>query len=438
MTHSSSSGHGLSTARLARIGSLFQSRYLDTKRLPCAVTLVERRGQIAHHSALGYMDVERQRPIQDDTIFRIYSMTKPLTSIAFMMLVEEGLVALDDPVHRFIPQWRELGVYEAGFLDTFRTRRTSRPMRMVDLLRHTSGLTYDFQQRTNVDAAYRKHGLGQVGGKVGLDAMIDGLAKMPLEFSPGDAWNYSVSTDVLGYLVGKIAGLPFERFLRERILSPLGMHDTDFHVPESKASRLAACYRFTSERPPDRSPSGASAGALERPPDRSPSGASAGALERPMHLVDDPQSSGLRREPAFISGGGGLVSTLADYLQFCRMLLNGGSLNGVRIISPKTLELMTANHLPNGKDLTQLSVSLFSEATYAGVGFGLGFAVTLDPARTLLPGTAGDFSWGGMASTYFWVDPREELIVIFMTQLMPSATYPLRRELRTLVYSSFE
>lgn len=403
---SSTSGHGLSTARLARIDKHFQSRYVDAGRLPCAVTLVARRGEIAHHSALGFMDVERQRPVRDDTIFRIYSMTKPLTSIAFMMLVEEGLVGLDDPVHRFIPQWRELGVYEAGFLETFRTRRTARPMRMIDLLRHTSGLTYDFQQRTNVDAAYRKHRLGQVGGPVSLDGMIDGLARMPLEFSPGDAWNYSVSTDVLGYLVGKISGQPFEQFLRERILTPLQMHDTDFHVPDSKAARLAACYRF--------------------------------AGEKPMQLVDDPQTSGYLRVPPFISGGGGLVSTMGDYFRFCCMLLNGGALDGVRIISPKTLELMTANHLPNGKDLTQLSLSLFSEATYAGVGFGLGFSVTLDAARTLLPGTAGDFSWGGMASTYFWVDPREELIVIFMTQLMPSATYPLRRELRTLVYSAFE
>jgi CubicO group peptidase (beta-lactamase class C family) len=406
MTHSPTSGHGLSTARLARIDKLLQTRYLDTQRLPCAVTLVQRRGEIAHHSALGFMDVERKRPVRDDTIFRIYSMTKPLTSVAFMMLVEEGLVALDDPVHRFIPQWRELGVYEAGFLETFRTRRTTRPMRMIDLLRHTSGLTYDFQQRTNVDAAYRKHRLGEIGGPLSLDGMIDGLARMPLEFSPGDAWNYSVSTDVLGYLVGKISGQPFDQFLRERILIPLGMHDTDFHVPESKASRFAACYRFSAEQP--------------------------------MRLVDDPQSSAYLRVPAFVSGGGGLVSTMADYLRFCRMLLNGGALDGVRLLSPKTLELMTANHLPNGKDLTQLSISLFSEATYAGVGFGLGFSVTLDPARTLLPGNAGDFSWGGMASTYFWVDPRAELIVIFMTQLMPSATYPLRRELRTLVYSAFE
>jgi CubicO group peptidase (beta-lactamase class C family) len=406
MTHSSPSGHGLSTERLARIDKLLQARYLDTGRLPCAVTLVERRGQLAHHSTLGYMDVERQRAVQNDTIFRIYSMTKPLTSVAFMMLVEEGLVALDDPVHRFIPQWRDLGVYEAGFLETFRTRRTSRPMRMIDLLRHTSGLTYDFQQRTNVDAAYRKHRLGEIGGPLSLEGMIDGVAKMPLEFSPGDSWNYSIATDVLGYLIGKISGMPFEAFLKQRILAPLEMHDTDFHVPESKASRFAACYRF--------------------------------GADQPLRLVDDPQKSPYLRQPTFVSGGGGLVSTMSDYLRFCRMLLNGGSHNGVRLLSPKTLELMTMNHLPNGKDLTQLSISLFSEATYSGVGFGLGFSVTLDPARTLLPGTAGDFSWGGMASTYFWIDPREELIVIFMTQLMPSATYPLRRELRTLVYSAFE
>ncbi len=404
MTHRSL--HRLSPERLARIDRVLQARYLDTRKLPCAVTLVEHKGKITHHSALGFMDVERARPVGDDTLFRIYSMTKPITSVAFMMLVEEGAVALDEPVHRHIPAWRDLPVFEAGFLETFRTKRSSRPMRIIDLLRHTSGLTYGFQQRTNVDAAYRKHGLGEVGGPVGLDAMIDGLAKMPLEFSPGDAWNYSVSTDVLGYLIGKISGMPFERFLRERIFDPLGMHDTDFHVPEHKAARLAACYQFTPAVP--------------------------------LRLVDDPLSSSLLRPPAFVSGGGGLVSTLPDYLRFCRMLLNGGSLDGARLISPKTLELMTANHLPDGKDLTQLSVSLFSEATYAGVGFGLGFAVTLDPARTLIPGTAGDFSWGGMASTYFWVDPREELIVIFMTQLRPSATYPLRRELRTLVYSAFE
>lgn len=402
---SSAESAGLSPARLAHLDRYLERKYLETSRLPCAVTLVERRGHIAHRSALGRMDVEHNRPVQDDTIFRIYSMTKPLTSVAFMMLVEEGLVALDDPVHHFIPQWRDLEVYESGFIGTFRTRRTAAPMRIIDLLRHTSGLTYGFQQRTNVDAAYRKLGLADFGNTSGLDGMIQGLARLPLEFSPGTAWNYSVSTDVLGYLVGRISGEPFADFLRNRILAPLRMDDTDFMVPAAKAARLANCYSATTDGR--------------------------------MSLQDEAANSPYLKPPGLVSGGGGLVSTITDYLRFCRMLLNGGTLEGARILSPKTLELMTANHLPDGRELPDLCLSLFNEAAYAGVGFGLGFAVTTSPARTLLPGSAGDFSWGGLASTYFWVDPREQLIVIFMSQLIPSATYPLRRELRTLVYSAF-
>jgi CubicO group peptidase (beta-lactamase class C family) len=396
---------GLSGPRLQHIDRFIQQKYLDTGKLPCALTLIERNGQVAHLSALGRMDVERNRPLQEDTIFRIYSMTKPLTSLALMMLVEEGAVALDDPVHRYIPQWRDLGVYEGGFIGAFRTKRTSAPMRVVDLMRHTSGLTYGFQQRTNVDAAYRKLHIGEIPTAVSLEQMIDELAKVPLEFSPGSAWNYGVSTDVVGYLVGKISGQPFEQFLRSRILDPLGMTDTDFMVPAAKASRFAACYAAT------------------------PKGG--------MALQDDPQTSFFLKPPTFVSGGGGLVSTAADYLRFCRMLLNGGALDGVRLVSPKTLELMSQNHLPGSKDLPDLAVSLFSEVTYHGVGFGLGFAVSVSPTRGLLPGSPGDISWGGLASTYFWVDPREQLIVIFMTQLTPSATYPIRRELRTLVYSAF-
>ncbi|MET0498909.1 MAG: serine hydrolase domain-containing protein [Steroidobacteraceae bacterium] len=395
----------LAPDRLQYLDRFLEKRYLEQGRLPCALTLIEHRGKVAHFSALGHMDIERQRRVEKDTIFRIYSMTKPITSVAFMMLVEQGLVALDDPVHRFIPQWRDLGVYEGGSIGTFRSRPTRAAMRVIDLLRHTSGLTYGFQQRTNVDAVYRKLRLGEIGGKVTLDAMIDGLAQVPLEFSPGELWNYSVATDVLAYLVEKISGQPFAAFLQSRILQPLGMHDTDFHVPPEKASRLAACYLAAGDG---------------------------------MRLQSDPQKSAYLHSPTFFSGGGGLVSTAGDYLRFCRMLLNGGSLDGVRIVSPKTIELMTANHLPGGKELPDLSVSLFSETAFAGVGFGLGFAVTVDPAKTLLPGTQGDFAWGGMASTYFWVDPREELIVIFMTQLMPSTTYQIRRELRTLVYSAFD
>jgi len=397
---------GLSSTRLAYLDRFLRTKYLDTRRLPCALTLIERRGHSAHCSALGHMDVERLRPLGEDTVFRIYSMTKPLTSIALMMLVEEGLIALDDPVHRHIPQWRDLPVYQAGLPGAFRTRRAARPMLVVDLLRHTSGLTYGFQNRTNVDASYRQLQLGEIGGSVPLDAMVDALAKLPLDFSPGEAWNYSVSTDVVGFLIGKISGEPYEEFLRRRILKPLRMNDTDFFVSEANRERFAACYATL------------------------PGGG--------MRLQDDPTTSSYPKPPAYISGGGGLVSTAADYLRFCRMLRNGGALDGTRFVSPKTLSLMTSKHLPVNKDLTEMSVSLFSEGSYSGVGFGLGFAVTIDPARALIPGSAGDFSWGGMASTYFWIDPREELIVIFMTQLIPSTTWPIRRELRTLVYSAFE
>jgi len=396
---------GLSPDRLATLDHFVQSRYIDTGKLPGALILIARRGEVAHLSALGLCDVERKKPVREDTIFRLYSMTKPLTSVAFMMLVEQGLVALDDPVHRVIPEWKDLGVYQGGFMETYRTTPPARPMLMIDLLRHTSGLTYGFQQMSNVDAAYRKLKLGERNAGATLDNMIVQMAKLPLEFSPGTAWNYSHSTDVLGYLVGKISGKPFDQFLRENIFAPLGMNDTGFQVPESKQARFAACYAFTPKNP--------------------------------LLLFDDPAKSPYLQPPSMVSGGGGGVGTAGDYLRFCRMLLNGGTLDGVQILSPKTIALMTLNHLPDGKDLPALSRSLFSEVAYNGVGFGLGFAVTLDATRTMLPGSIGDYFWGGAASTYFWIDPKEELITVFMTQLMPSSTYAIRRELRTLVYSAF-
>jgi len=395
---------GLDAARLKRIDAYFAEKYIGPGKLPCALTMVARGGEVAHLGVQGFADVERGEKIAEDTVFRIYSMTKPITSAAFMMLVEEGKVALDDPVHRFIPEWRDLGVFKAGFIGTFQTSRPSRPMLMVDLLRHTSGLTYGFQNRTNVDAAYRKKGIGELPHKGTLDGMIEGLSHLPLEFSPGDAWNYSVSTDVLGYLVEKISGVPFPQFLKERIFDPLGMDDTGFAVSPRGVDRFASCYMA------------------------GPKGV--------MLKQDDARASAYLETPVFVSGGGGLVSTVHDYLKFCRLFLNGGEVGGKRLLGRKTIELMTMNHLPGGKSLTDMSRSLFSEVAYDGVGFGLGFAVTTDPARTLLPGSAGEYSWGGAASTYFWIDPKEELIAIFMTQLLPSTLYPLRRELRTLVYSA--
>jgi CubicO group peptidase (beta-lactamase class C family) len=398
---------GLSSARLARIDDFLQDQYVGPGRLPGTLTMIARRGEVVHLGVRGMADVENGRPLADDTIFRIYSMTKPLTSVAFMMLVEEGLVALDDPVHRYIPEWRNLGVFAGGTHRTgFQTTKPARPMQIVDLLRHTSGLTYGFQLRTNVDAAYRAAKIGEIEKAGTLDGFIDELSRLPLEFSPGERWNYSVATDVLGYLIQKIAGEPFEVFLKRRILDPLGMVDTGFHVREGEAHRFAACYQPTRQ----------------------------GGIE----LQDRADDSGFLSPPSFVSGGGGLVSTAADYMRFAQAMLNGGVLGNQRLIGRKTLELMTANHLPGGVDLPALSVSLFSEATYAGVGFGLGFATTIDPPQSLLPGSYGDYFWGGAASTFFWCDPEEELAAIFLTQLIPSSTYPVRRQLRTMVYAAID
>ena len=406
---------GMSQAALARVDAHLKNRYIDAGRFPGTQLLVYRRGKVVHNSVQGYADLERKVPVKDDTIFRIYSMTKPLTSVAFMMLVEEGLVAIDEPVAKYIPEWKDLGVFVAGTYPAFLTRPPSRPMQIVDLLRHTSGLTYGFQQRSNVDAAYREKKIGEVEKAGTLQTMIEDLANIPLEFSPGEAWNYSLSTDVIGYLIGKISGVPFEQFLKERILDPLGMTDTDFHVPAAKAHRLAACYSAD------------------------PGGGMtfhAGQRRAGLTLQDDPATSSFLTPPDFISGGGGLCSTVADYLTFCRALINGGALGGVRLIGPKTLALMASNHIPGGRFLPEVSRSLFSEATYNGIGFGLGFAVTTRPAETLIAGSVGEYNWGGAATTSFWIDPAEELIAIFMTQVLPSSAYPIRRELRSMVYAA--
>src|SRR3954454_7889850 len=287
---------GMSAAALGRIEGHLKQRYIDAGRFPGTQLMVYRRGKIVHNTSQGFADVERKAPVKDDTIFRIYSMTKPITSVAFMMLVEEGRVAIDEPVHKYIPEWKNLGVFQAGIHPAFLTRPPSRPMLIVDLLRHISGLTYGFQQRSNVDAAYRETKIGEVIKAGTLQSMIEDLARIPLEFSPGEAWNYSVATDVLGYLIGKISGMPFEQFLKERILGPLGMNDTDFFVPAEKAHRFAACY---------------SAGVQI--------GLTAG--EATLKLQDDPATSPFLAPPSFISGGGGLCSTAADYLTFCRALL---------------------------------------------------------------------------------------------------------------------
>jgi len=395
---------GLSSSRLARIGD-HMKRYIDAGKIAGALTLVARRGQVAFLEPLGHLEIERRRPVTRDSVWRIYSMTKPITSVGLMMLYEEGRFQLDDPVHRFIPSWRDLRIFVGGNYPTFKTAPVERPMTIRDLLSHTSGLTYGFMERTNVDAAYRKLGVAdQARSGYTLQDMVDTLAELPLEFSPGTRWNYSVATDVVGHLIEVISGQRLDAYLRERILEPLGMRDTSFVLGEEQAARFAANY--------------------ERQADGS------------LKLIDDPEQSNYRKR-SFFSGGGGLLSTAPDYFRFTAMLQNMGELDRVRLLGRKTVELMTMNHLPGGQELTDLAqAGMFTETAYAGVGFGLGFSVMQSPARAQILGSPGEFAWGGAASTAFWIDPVEDLTVIFMTQLMPSSSYPLRRELRVLTYAA--
>ncbi len=397
---------GLSSERLARIDSHLKRRYLDPEKITGALTLVYRRGEIAWLSPLGLMDREAGKPTREDTIYRIYSMSKPVTSVALMQLYEHGHFQLDDPVYKSIPAWRDLRVFQAGRYPDFATTACERPMTIRDLLTHQSGLTYGFMMRTNVDAGYRRLGIGTLGKLYDGDLanMIAQLAELPLEFSPGSHWNYSVSTDVCGYLVEHFSGEPLDEYLRRHVFEPLGMPDTGFHVAEEDGDRFAANY--------------------QRGPDKK--------LER----IDGPESRAYRRRPRFLGGGGGLVSTARDYLRFCRMLLGGGELDGTRILGPRTLALMTQNHISGGRTTEEASVGGFGEIAAPGTGFGLGFSVTLDPVRTGVVGSSGEFAWGGAASTVFWIDPAEDLIVIFLTQFMPSRTFNFRGQLKSIIYGA--
>ena len=403
--------HGFDSTRLARLEPFLQERYIEPGKIPHAQLLVSRGGEIVHFSSQGPARADAATPIDERSIFRIASMTKPITSVGFMMLVEEGRVALDTPVHQVLPEFADLGVYAGGGGGMpFVTRTAREPMRMVDLLRHTSGLTYGFQYRTNVDAAYRARDLDvdRVAlwyQDLDLEAFVAGLGRLPLEFAPGEAWNYSVSTDVLGAVIQRVAGMTLDRYLADRIFVPLGMVDTGFHVPADEAERLTDCFAWSPE-------------------------------QQERVVFDRAADSLWLQRPRFLSGGGGLASTALDYHRFCRMLAGGGTLDGVRLLGRKTLELMTRNHLPGRSDLASLSRSMFSETQNAGAGFGLGFATTQDVARAMVPGSVGEFYWGGLFSTSFFVDPVEDLHVVFMTQVSPSSAFPIRREIKTLIYSA--
>ncbi|MBE9604806.1 beta-lactamase family protein [Acetobacteraceae bacterium H6797] len=392
---------GLCPKRLARIDA-WRDKLVADGKFAGATTLVSRHGEVAHFGSSGLADMASGRAMAGDTIHRFYSMTKPLTSVAIMMLYEEGLFQLDDPISRFLPFFANQRVAVGGGRGKIDTVPAMRDITFRDLLTHTSGLTYGFMQATLVDAAYREQGVDFQTAETSLEEVVRKAASLPLIAQPGAEWNYSISTDVLGYLVEVISGRPFEEFLRERLIRPLGMVDTDFFVHEGKAHRFASNYG------------------------RGPDGT--------LALLDDAATSRFLKPRRVNSGGGGLVSTAADYLRFCLMMLNKGELDGTRYLGRKTVELMMSNHLRG--DMAAMGQPRWSESTAEGIGFGLGFSVTLDPARAQILGTPGECAWGGAASTAFWIDPEEEMAVIFLAQLMPSSAWPVRRELRVLSYQA--
>ena len=405
------SAAGFDPQRLERITAHLERRYIEPGKIAGCQVLVARHGQPAYFRSLGQRDLERSTPMTDDTIFRLYSMTKPITSVALMTLLEQGHFQLNDPVSRFIPSWKDHQVWVSGEGADMKLEAPNRPMTVRDLLCHTSGLTYGSLLAAvgvdvapdPVDAEYDRVGVRRTDET--LESFVGLLARVPLRYHPGERWMYSLATDVCGALVEIISGKAFDQYLQETIFDPLGMVDTAFAVTPDRASRLAANYG--------------------RRRDKS------------LVCIDDPATSTYLQTPKFLSGGGGLTGTTADYVRFSEMLRQGGTLDGERILGPRTLALMHRNHLLNGQDLTQMAMGSFAETAYSGVGFGLGFAMSLDEVATGSLGV-GDYYWGGAASTIFWVDPIEDLVAVFMTQLIPSSTFDFRGQLKSIVYSSID
>ena len=401
---------GLSTARLERITEHLERNYIGPGKIAGCQVAVARHGHLAYFRSLGHMDREAGKAMTDDAIFRIYSMTKPITSVALMSLYERGYFQLNDPVSRFFPSWKNHRVWVSGEGPDMVTEAATRPASMRDMLCHTGGITYGSALAAlgvpddghPVDKIYAEVGVRRGPGETLMEFM-DKLGQVPLRYQPGERWMYSLSTDVCGALVERISGQRFDHYLEETIFDPLGMADTAFAVAPDKTDRFCANYRR--------------------------------AADKSLKLLDAPGTSEYLKEPSFHSGGGGLTSTTGDYLRFCEMLRRGGELDGARILGPRTLAMMHRNHLKDGQDLTQVAIGGFSETANEGVGFGLGFAMTLDGVKNGALGE-GDYYWGGAASTIFWVDPTEDLVVVFMTQLMPSGAFNFRGQLKSIVYSS--
>ena len=385
---------GLNSRQLDRIGD-WAAGYVAAGKLPFATTLVARHGQVAFLDCRGMADLAADRPARPDDLVRLYSMTKPVTAVAALMLYEAGVLQLDDPVAEYIPAFADLRVMRADGA----TEALAEPVRLWHLFTHTAGLTYGHRDEGPVPAAMVEAGVDFGDPTETLAATVDRLAEVPLKFQPGTRWNYGVSTDVLGRVVEVAAGVGLDRFFADRIFAPLGMTETGFSAPADTADRLTACYDYDPE-----------------------------ALLVP---VTGPREAAFTAGTQMCSGGGGLVGTLADYLRFCEMLRGGGALGEARLLGRKTVAMMASNWM--GGDLTAMGQPTFSEMPYDGIGFGLGVSVVVDPAKTRALYSSGEYAWGGAASTAFWIDPQEDMVVIFLTQVMPSSTYPLRRELRALV-----
>ena len=411
---------GMSTERLKRITSWLEAQ-VSSNRLAGCSALVARHGEIVYQQSAGQSDVEAGKAFADDTIVRAFSMTKPITTVAAMMLYEEGAFQLDDPIALYLPEFSDTPVWAGGNAPLEDTSPQKTPITVRQIMTHTSGLTYGFMQTNVVDAAYRKAGIGGPSHITNLQAWVKKAAEIPLVSQPGSQWNYSISTDVLGRLVEVWSDLSLEQFFHERIFAPLKMVDTGFHVREENRPRFSALY----------SPlSGDGMSSVAK------SGDPFAEKKTGIKLQESSDKSRYFEPAEIFSGGGGLVSTLADYGRFCQMLLNGGVLDEQRILGRKTVEYMRTNQLPNNSDMAAMGQPVWSETSYDGIGFGLGFAVVLDPVKAHIITSVGEHHWGGAASTFFWIDPEEDLYVIFLTQLIPSSTYPIRRELRTRVYQA--
>jgi CubicO group peptidase (beta-lactamase class C family) len=399
---------GFDPERLRRLDAHFV-RYVDEGLLPGWLILVSRDGKIVHLSTYGERDMEAHLPVETDTLFVLASMSKPVTSVAAMMLYEQGAFELNDPVSRFIPSFGDARVYRQGSSVNFDTEPMTEPMRIWHLLTHTAGLTYGFHYAHPVDALYRKAGFEWQSPKgFDLERCCDTWAGLPLLFQPGREWNYSVATDVLGRVVEVVSGQSLDEFFADHLFKPLGLTETGFSIPESAESRMAKLY------------------------------VPAPGTRRATLMDNLLPGGGARatRRPTMLSGGGGLIGTAGDYHRFTQMLLNKGELDGTRLLGSRTVDYMTKNHLPGNADLETIGRPLFAETTFDGIGFGLGFSVVLDPAKNKVLSAADEYAWGGAASTAFFVDPTNRITSVFMTQLMPSSTHPIRPQLRQLIYQA--